>query len=209
MLFSASPKEGKKAAFQHCSQAWESPQQSPFPRHPSQHSRWHFWGFRSLKNYRYGSERQKCHQILSTSTQRKKKGHKHKDFGQKPPVPDPPKGPLTLQILYVWGLFSLQNTGKRRLHKEFRGAGVLGARKFSMLNFFACFFAPGVLVMISGTSLVFSRKFITRTGFYRCCTLDASAPVVVRNQSPICAFSVLQQAAPPFNANLDVVAGAC
>ena len=32
-----------------------------------------------------------------------KQGHKHKEFGQKPPSPDPPsKGPLTPQILYVW-----------------------------------------------------------------------------------------------------------
>ena len=42
-----------------------------------------------------------------------------------------------------------------------------------------------VLVIISGNSLVFSRKFITSTGFYRCCAPSASAPVVVKNQSPI------------------------
>ena len=42
-----------------------------------------------------------------------------------------------------------------------------------------------VLVIISGNSLVFSRKNITSTGFYRCCTPGASAPVVVKNQSPI------------------------
>ena len=42
-----------------------------------------------------------------------------------------------------------------------------------------------VLVIISGNSLVFSRKIITSTGFYRCCAPGASAPVVVKNQSPI------------------------
>ena len=40
-------------------------------------------------------------------------------------------------------------------------------------------FAP-VLVIISGNSLVFSRIMITSTGFYWCCTLGASAPVVVK-----------------------------
>ena len=42
-----------------------------------------------------------------------------------------------------------------------------------------------VLVIISGNSLVFSRKIITSTGFYRCCAAGASAPVVVKIQSPI------------------------
>ena len=41
-----------------------------------------------------------------------------------------------------------------------------------------------VLVIISGNSLVFTRKIITSTGFYRYCAADASAPVVVINQSP-------------------------
>ena len=41
-----------------------------------------------------------------------------------------------------------------------------------------------VLVIISGKSLVFSRKIITSTDFYRYCAPDASAPVVVINQSP-------------------------
>ena len=41
-----------------------------------------------------------------------------------------------------------------------------------------------VLVITSGNSLVFSRKMITSTGFYRCCAPGASAPVVVKNQSP-------------------------
>ena len=36
----------------------------------------------------------------------------------------------------------------------------------------------------SGNSLVFSRKIITSTGFYRYCAPDASAPVVVINESP-------------------------
>ena len=39
--------------------------------------------------------------------------------------------------------------------------------------------------VIPGNSLVFSRKIITSTGLYRCCAPGASAPVVVRNQSPI------------------------
>ena len=42
-----------------------------------------------------------------------------------------------------------------------------------------------VLVIISANSLVFSRKIITSTGFYQCCAAGASAPVVVKNQSPI------------------------
>ena len=41
-----------------------------------------------------------------------------------------------------------------------------------------------VLVIISGNSLVFSRKIITSAGFYRCCAAGASAPAVVTNQSP-------------------------
>ena len=40
-----------------------------------------------------------------------------------------------------------------------------------------------VLVIISGNSLA-SRKIITSTGFYRCCAPGASAPVVIKNQSP-------------------------
>ena len=40
------------------------------------------------------------------------------------------------------------------------------------------------LVIISGKSLVFSRKIITSTDFYRYCAPDASAPVVVINESP-------------------------
>ena len=42
-----------------------------------------------------------------------------------------------------------------------------------------------VLVIISGNSLIFSRKIITSTDFYRYCAPNASAPVVVINQSPI------------------------
>ena len=41
-----------------------------------------------------------------------------------------------------------------------------------------------VLVIISGKSLVFSRKIVTSTGFYRYCAPSASAPVVVINGSP-------------------------
>ena len=37
-----------------------------------------------------------------------------------------------------------------------------------------------VLGIISGNSLVFSRKIISSTGFYRCCAPGASAPVVVK-----------------------------
>ena len=49
-----------------------------------------------------------------------------------------------------------------------------------------------VLVIISGNSLVFPRKIITSTGFYRCCGAGASAPVVVKNQSPIVSFVLLR-----------------
>ena len=63
-----------------------------------------------------------------------------------------------------------------------------------------------VLVIISGNSLVFSRKIITSTGFYRCCAPGASAPVVVKNQSPtngpfrtqLQALQVKSSAGPPF-----------
>ena len=41
------------------------------------------------------------------------------------------------------------------------------------------------LVIITGNSLVFSRKSITSTGFYRHYAPGASAPVVVINGSPI------------------------
>ena len=41
-----------------------------------------------------------------------------------------------------------------------------------------------VLVIISENFLVFSRKIITSTGFYRCCAPGASAPVVVKHRSP-------------------------
>ena len=42
-----------------------------------------------------------------------------------------------------------------------------------------------VPVIISGNSLAFSREIITSAGFYWCCAAGASAPVVVKNQSPI------------------------
>ena len=46
------------------------------------------------------------------------------------------------------------------------------------------YLAP-VLAIISGNSLVFSRKNFTSTGFYRRCAPDASARVLVtKNQSP-------------------------
>ena len=41
-----------------------------------------------------------------------------------------------------------------------------------------------VLVISSVNSLAFSGKIITSTGFYRCCAPGASAPVVIKNQSP-------------------------
>ena len=41
-----------------------------------------------------------------------------------------------------------------------------------------------VVAIISGNSLVFSRRIITSTGFYRYCAPGASAPVVAKNQSP-------------------------
>ena len=43
-------------------------------------------------------------------------------------------------------------------------------------------------MVISGNSLVFSRKIVTSAGFYRCCALGAPAPVVVKNQSPRTGF---------------------
>ena len=41
-----------------------------------------------------------------------------------------------------------------------------------------------VLVILSGNSLVFSRNIISSARFYRCSAPSASAPVVVKNQSP-------------------------
>ena len=67
--------------------------------------------------------------------QESKKGINIKNLAEPPPLPRP----HPQEILYVWGLFSLQNTGKG-IHKELRGGRVLGAPKFFMLNFFACFF---------------------------------------------------------------------
>ena len=52
-----------------------------------------------------------------------------------------------------------------------------------------------VLVIVFGNSLVFPREIITSTGFYRCCAAGASAPVVVKNQSPTVAqhhFTMLE-----------------
>ena len=70
--------------------------------------------------------------------QKPKKGINIKNLGRNPhPRPPPPKGPLTPQSLYVWGLFSLQNTGKRPTLRISKG-GLLGAPTFFMLNFFAC-----------------------------------------------------------------------
>ena len=75
------------------------------------------------------------------------------------------KTPAFLMILHVLGDIKITSTStKRQKHSQ---------------NL-----AP-VLVIISGNSLVFSRKIITSTGFYWCCTPGASAPVVVKNQSPM------------------------
>ena len=46
-----------------------------------------------------------------------------------------------------------------------------------------CQILAPVLVIISGNSLVFSRKIITSTGFYRCCAPGTSAPVVVKKSA--------------------------
>ena len=44
-----------------------------------------------------------------------------KNFAGNPPSRPPPL--KTPQILYVWGLLSLQNAGKKPKHKGFRGGG--------------------------------------------------------------------------------------
>ena len=46
------------------------------------------------------------------------------------------------------------------------------------------FSTEAVLVIISGNSMVFARKSITSTGFYRCCAPGASAPVAVKISLP-------------------------
>ena len=57
------------------------------------------------------------------------------NFARTSPSQTPPiKGPLTPQVLYVWSLFSLQNTGRRPNIKNCDGA-----QKFFMLNIFTCF----------------------------------------------------------------------
>ena len=68
-----------------------------------------------------------------------KKGHKHKEFGQKPPLPDPPQGtPEPAHSLCLGPLFPFKYRKKAYI-KNFE-RGVLGAAKFFMLNFFTCFF---------------------------------------------------------------------
>ena len=47
-----------------------------------------------------------------------------------------------------------------------------------------------VLVIISGNSLVFSRRIITSIGFYLCCAHGASAPVVVKKSVSQMNFSL-------------------
>ena len=81
----------------------------------------------------------------------RKKGINIKNFARNPP-PRPPlqRGPRPLQILYVWGLLSLQNTGKSPNIKNFGGGGVLGGPKFFMLKFFACFICSLLLPRIVG-----------------------------------------------------------
>ena len=48
-----------------------------------------------------------------------RKGINKNSFARNPP----PRGPLTLQSLYVWGPLSLQNAGKSPNVKNFEGAG--------------------------------------------------------------------------------------
>ena len=62
-----------------------------------------------------------------------KKEHKHNQTP--PPNPGTPDRANSL----CWGLFSLQNTGKRPIHKEFWRGGSWGPQIFFMLNFFGCF----------------------------------------------------------------------
>ena len=57
-----------------------------------------------------------------------------------------------------------------------------------------------VQVIISGHSLVFSKKIITSTGFHQHCAPDASAPAVVINESPktsLFLFGVFSCVPPP------------
>ena len=72
--------------------------------------------------------------------QEPKKGINIKNLAETAPSQTPPQGPLTPQLLYVWGLFPFK-IQEKGLHKEFRRGGVLGAPKFFLRNFFTCFFA--------------------------------------------------------------------
>ena len=71
------------------------------------------------------------------SIQAPKKGINIEKFDRNPPpkTPPPSNGPLTPQMLFIWGLFP-SKCRKYAKRKAFRG---LGAPKFFMLKFFACF----------------------------------------------------------------------
>ena len=92
---------------------------------------------------------------LGPYSQEPKKGIYKKTFTKKPPPrpphlnPRPPphlKRPLTPQILYVWVLFSLQNTArKRRNIKSFEGGGGRGCPKILYVAFLRVLvFAPDI-----------------------------------------------------------------
>ena len=69
--------------------------------------------------------------------QEPKKEHKHKEFGQKSPLPDPPpQGTPDPTNSLCWGPSEYR---KKAYTKNFEG-GILEAPKFFTLDFFACFF---------------------------------------------------------------------
>ena len=74
--------------------------------------------------------RQICFQFLNPKKERQgnKKEHKHKECGQKLPLPDSHGTPDPANSLCLGPLFPSKYR-KKGLHKEFRGGGVLGARK--------------------------------------------------------------------------------
>ena len=102
-----------------------------------------------------------------TQSSRTKKGHKHKEFGQKPPSQTPPQGPPDPgNSLFLGPLFPSKYRKKAYIENFERG-GVLGAPKFFMLNFFACFFRYR-------QKMVFSEKASAIARMRRKCVRNAS-----------------------------------
>ena len=100
--------------------------------------------------------------LFSDFVRNQKRDINIKNLGRNPPPSQtpPPKRPLTWQILYVWGLFSLQNTGKRPTSRISRGRGGLGGPKILYAEFLRVLF----LHLILGPEGPKSEKPVARRG---------------------------------------------